>query len=76
MLKKVTTILCSVIDENPDTITEEQNLIDDLGLSSLDVINIVVMFEEEFDIEIPDRHILNFVTVGDVVRYINERINS
>jgi acyl carrier protein len=73
MLKRVVSILCSVVEAEPDSLTEEQRLIDDLGLSSLDVINLVVMFENEFSIEIPDRHIMKFATVGDIVDYLQER---
>jgi acyl carrier protein len=42
----------------------------DLGLSSLDVINVVVAFEDEFGIEIPDQIIKDLTTVGDIVRYL------
>ena len=58
---------------NPDTVSEGHSLVDDLGLSSLDVINLAVMFEQEFDIEIPDRHIMKFVVVGDIVNYLRGR---
>jgi len=73
MLKRVASILCTVIEMDPDSITAEHKLIDDLGLSSLDVINLVVMFEQEFDIEIPDRHIMKFAAVGDIVDYLQKR---
>jgi acyl carrier protein len=53
-----------------DKITEESALIADLGLNSLDVINVVVAFEEEFDIDIPDKDIKSFSTVGDIVKYL------
>jgi acyl carrier protein len=45
-----------------------------LGLSSLDVINVVVAFEDEFDIEIPDQKIKELVTVGDIVEYLEKNI--
>ena len=51
-------------------ITRNSALIEDLGLSSLDVINIVAEFEDEFDIEIPDRIIPTLRTVGDIVDYL------
>jgi acyl carrier protein len=76
MLERVALILCTVIEIEPDSIKEEHTLLDDLGLSSLDVINLVVMFEQEFDIEVPDRHIMKFVTVGDVVNYLKERTET
>ena len=76
MLKRVATILSVVVEIDPGAVTREQNLVDDLGLSSLDVISLVVMFEQEFGIEIPDRHIMNFVTVGDVADYLQERTGT
>ena len=70
MLERVASILCTVVDIDPESITLERDLTDGLGLSSLDVVNLIVMFENEFNIEIPDRQIMKFVTVGDVVDYI------
>lgn len=65
----------SILEEFCETeseITMESALVDDLGLSSLDVINIVSEFENEFDIEIPDRVIPTLRTVGDIVKYLEE----
>ena len=73
-MERVAQILGTVTGTEPDCIDENQNLRDDLGLSSLDVINLVVMFEEEFGIDIPDRHIMTFVTVGDVAAYLRGRV--
>ncbi len=53
-------------------ITLESTLVDDLGLSSLDVINVVAAFEDEFDIEVPDRVIPSLRTVQDIVNYLEE----
>lgn len=67
----------SILEEYCETdceITMESALVDDLGLSSLDVINIVVEFEEEFDIEIPDRIIPTLRTVGDIVKLLEENV--
>lgn len=57
-----------------DMITEKTSLVTDLGLSSLDVINVVVAFEDEFDIEIPDQKIKELVTVGDIVEYLERNV--
>ena len=73
MLKQVASLLCTVIEIDPDAVELESKLVDDLGLSSLDVINLIVMFEQEFGIEIPDRQIVKFITVGDIVDYLRER---
>jgi len=53
-------------------ITPESALTSDLGLSSFDLVSIVTDFEEEFDIEVPDRDIMTFVTIGDVMKYLEE----
>ena len=69
MLERTVSILkeyCEIDGE----ITRDSALTDDLGLSSLDVINIVTEFEDEFDIEIPDRIIPTLRTVGDIVDYL------
>lgn len=69
MIERTVSILkeyCEIDGE----ITRDSALTDDLGLSSLDVINIVAEFEDEFDIEIPDRIIPTLRTVGDIVDYL------
>lgn len=72
MLERVKDILEDYIEVPRDKIRLESAFIDELGLSSLDVVNIVVAFEEEFDIEIPDRMLSKIVTVGDVVKILKE----
>jgi len=51
-----------------------QSFIDDLGADSLDIVELVMALEEEFDIEIPDSDAEKVVTVGDVVDYIKENV--
>jgi acyl carrier protein len=70
MLEKIRDILVEYVDVPREQITMETNLLTDLGLSSLDVINIVVAFEDEFGIEIPDRKLTEIVTVEDIVRFL------
>lgn len=72
MLEKVRNILEEYIDVPKEQITMETNLLNDLGLSFLDVVNIIVAFEDEFGIEIPDRKLSKIVTVGDVVKLLQE----
>ena len=57
-------------------ITMDSDLVDDLGLSSLEVINIVAAFEDEFGIEVPDRVIPTLRTVGDIVNYLEENVEE
>ncbi|MGN0408317.1 MAG: acyl carrier protein [Bacteroides sp.] len=70
MLEKVIDILSEFTMMEKEKITKESGLINDLGLNSLDVINVVVVFEEEFNIEIPDSKIKELATVGDIVEYL------
>ncbi|MBC8556440.1 acyl carrier protein [Jutongia hominis] len=74
MIEKVIDILVDYTILEKNNITEQSKLVIDLGLSSLDVINVVVAFEEEFDIEIPDQKIKELNTVGDIVEYIEQNV--
>lgn len=69
---KVNGILCEQFDIEPDKITMETSLIDDLGADSLDLVDLVMSFEDEFGIEMPEEEIENIKTVGDIVKYIEE----
>lgn len=70
MIKRIAKILEGFTEADLSEITEKTELVNDLGLNSLDLVNVVVEFEEEFDIEVPDRIIKNFVTIGDVTEYL------
>lgn len=72
MFEKTVNILNEFVDNNGEAITMDSALIDDLGLNSLEVINIVAAFEDEFGIDIPDRVIPTLHTVGDIVKYLEE----
>jgi acyl carrier protein len=54
-------------------ITPEATILDDLGADSLDVVELVMALEEEFDIEVPDEHVEQMRTIGDMERYVTER---
>ena len=56
-----------------ENITPESALIADLGLSSFDLVGIVADFEDEFDIEVQDRDIMSFVTVQDILNYLEKK---
>ena len=71
MYERTISVLEEFIDVDEE-ITRDSALVDDLGLSSLDVINVVAAFEDEFEIEIPDRIIPTLRTVGDIVDYLEE----
>lgn len=70
MLQEVRDILGDYASIPPQEIQMESSLQKDLGLNSLDVINIVVEFEDAFDIEIDEPDIRAFATVGDLVTYL------
>lgn len=70
MLKRVADILRDCMENEILEITEDMELVADLGLSSLDVMDAVLAFEEEFGVEIPDDRIMEFRTVGDILRYL------
>ena len=72
--EKVRDLLASQLEISSDLISESTDIIDDLGADSLDVVDLVMSLEEEFDAEFPDENIESIKTVGDVVKYIEERI--
>lgn len=74
MLEKVKEILTDYTEVPVTEITLATDLLNDLDLNSLDVVNIVVAFEDEFGIEIPDRAIRDLTTVEDIVRYLETHV--
>lgn len=70
VLEKLKSILSEQFDVEEDTITAETNLADDLGADSLDVVDLLMSIEDEFEVEIPDTEIENIKTVGAIVEYI------
>ena len=73
VLEKIKAILAEQFDVEEDKITEDTNLQDDLGADSLDVVDLLMSIEDEFEIEIPDEDIENLKTVSAVVAYIEAR---
>lgn len=69
---KVKAILVDQLDLEEDAVTLESSIIDDLGADSLDIVDLVMSLEDEFDTEIPDEAIEGIKTVGDIVHYIEE----
>ncbi len=70
VLEKVKNILAEQFDVEEDSITAETNLQKDLGADSLDVVDLLMSIEDEFETEIPDEEVENIHTVGDLVSYI------
>lgn len=73
---KVKEIISQQLDVDPGQIKEESQFIEDLGADSLAIVELVLAFEEQFEIEIPDEDTEKIRTVGDAVSYIESRTNS
>lgn len=69
---RVKEIIVEQLGVNPDQVTPEAKFIEDLGADSLDTVELVMAFEEEFGAEIPDEDAEKLQTVGDVIKYIEE----
>ena len=74
ILEKVKGIISEQLGVAKDQIKAESHFVDDFGADSLDQVEIIMRFEEEFDIDIPDDIAEKMLTVGDVVNYITENM--
>lgn len=74
VLEKVKMILAEQLEVEEESITTETDIQDDLGADSLDVVDMVMSLEDEFEIEVPDEDIESLRTVGALVSYIEARV--
>jgi len=74
--EKVKSIISEQLGVKQEEVTPEASFIDDLGADSLDTVELVMALEEEFGIEIPDEDAEKITTVGDAVRYIEEKADD
>ena len=72
IFEKLKKILNEQLEINENLITLESNIVDDLGATSLDLVDLAMSVEDEFGIEVPDELIETVQTVGDVVNFIEE----
>jgi acyl carrier protein len=72
ILSKVKDIVVEQLGVDEEEVTEQASFVDDLGADSLDIVELVMALEEEFDLEIPDEDAEKMVTVADAVNYIKE----
>lgn len=72
MLDKIKEIVVEQLGVDADQVTPEASFVDDLGADSLDTVELIMAFEEEFDVEIPDTDAEKIKTVQDVIDYIEE----
>ncbi len=71
--ERVTKIICEQLNVSEDKVTPETSFINDLGADSLDMVELVMHFEEEFEMQIPDEEAEKIQTVGDAINYIKEK---
>jgi acyl carrier protein len=74
--ERVKKVVVEQLDVNPDEVTVEASFMDDLGADSLDVVELVMGLEEEFEIEIPDEEAEKIATVGGAVEYIEKQTKA
>lgn len=74
MIEKVKEILSEFTEMKAEQMSADTKLVADMGLNSFDVVNVVVAFEEEFDIEIPDKDIRGLQTIGNIVDYLESHV--
>ena len=72
MFERVKEMLIEEMQVSPELITNEAELVNDLGVNSLELADLILLCEEKFDIEINDEDIHKFITVEDVVKYLTE----
>ena len=73
MFERLKKILVEELSLNPDDVTPNSELANDLGVNSLELADLVLLCEEKFDIEIGEDDLRELITVGDVVRYLEEK---
>lgn len=73
IFEKVKAIVVDQFDADADTIQENTSIVDDLGADSLDVVDLVMAVSDEFGVEIPDEQVENIKTIGDIVKFIEDK---
>ena len=71
--ERVRTIICDQLAVEPEKVKPASSFIEDLGADSLDTVELVMAFEEEFSVEVPDEDAEKLQSVGDVVKYIEDK---
>ncbi len=76
MFEKVKDLLVEQMSLDPDAITMEAELVNDLGLNSLEMADMVVICEDKFDITFDEQDLPGLMTIGDIVNYIENKIGE
>jgi acyl carrier protein len=74
--ERVSEIIVEQLGVSREEVIPEANFLDDLGADSLDIVELVMAMEEEFDIEIPDDDAEKIQTIGDALRYVKDRLEA
>ena len=74
--ERVRKVLVEQLDVSEDEVTAAASIVDDLGADSLDVVEIVMGLEEEFDVEIPDEDAEKITTVQEIMNYVEEKAKA
>ncbi|MFH1790797.1 MAG: acyl carrier protein [Candidatus Omnitrophota bacterium] len=74
--QKVKAIIAEQLGVKPEEVTDQAKFVEDLGADSLDTVELVMALVEEFGVEIPDEDAEKMTTVGEAIRYIEEKISS
>lgn len=76
MLDRIRPTIAQQLNIDEDKVTLNASFIDDLGADSLDMVELIMAIEEEFEFEVPEEDAENIVTVGDAINYIKSKINE
>jgi len=74
--EKVKSVIAEQLGVKPEEVTDNAKFVDDLGADSLDTVELVMALEEEYGVEIPDEDAEKLTTVGEAIKYIDEKIAS
>lgn len=72
MLESIKEIIAQQLRADINEITEDTNIVDDLGADSLDIVEILMTIEQKHGITVPDEEVANFKTVGDIAKYLDD----
>ena len=74
--EKIKSVIAEQLGVKPEEVTDQAKFVDDLGADSLDTVELVMALEEEYGVEIPDEDAEKLTTVGEAIKYIDEKLAS